>query len=159
MKVIELTKGQVAIVDDEDFEYLAQWRWYFNPTTKGGEGFGYAVRMAPNEYNPRRKIWMHLEILKPPSGMQGDHKNGNSLDNRRCNLRLATAAQNTQNRRCFSNNKCGVKGVSPHVKGFTANINVNGKRRYLGKFKTVEEAKAVYDLAAIDLHKEFARLN
>ncbi|SRR5713101_4575271 len=107
MKCIELTQGRVAVVDDDDFERLAQWRWQYD--------CGYASRrerITPyGTARKYRKIYMHREILNPPKGMDTDHENGNRLDNRRANLRLATRAENLRNRGSNKNNELAVKGA------------------------------------------------
>jgi hypothetical protein len=89
--------------------------------------------------------------------MQVDHINGNRRDNRRCNLREVTSAQNCQNRRAA--NQTGLKGVHPRGKKFFACIRVEGKFTYLGIYPTAEEAARVYDEAAHRAFGEFARLN
>lgn len=157
MKVIELTKGQVAIVDDEDFDNLAQYRWHFQSS-------GYAARCkryCPRKENKHHTVLMHREIMLTPVGMDTDHLNGNKLDNRRCNLRIATQSQNRCNTGCQKDNPLGLKGVSKVLRDgrYSAVIQFQGKRKYLGSYLTPQEAKAAYDLAAIDIHKEFARLN
>jgi hypothetical protein len=151
MRVIELTKGYVAIVDDEDFERLAQYRWCYSN--------GYAVRRRPRELGGGR-IFMHLEILGMACfGVNGDHKNLNRLDNRRLNLRPATDSQNQHNRSKYRNNTTGFKGVTRCQGKFQARITVKGEQIFLGYYKTAEEAHAAYCLAAAEHHKQFARFN
>src|SRR5580693_5939275 len=90
MKVIELNKGQVAIVDDEDFLELAQYCWVVDSK-------GYARRKTLGKRNGK-VIKMHREIMKPESSkIYVDHINGNKLDNRRSNLRFASHAENAAN--------------------------------------------------------------
>lgn len=161
MKVIELTQGRVAIVDDEDFEYLAQYRWHYANKAGGDEYSGYAVR-APARVQrgvSLKKLSMHREIMKTPEGMQCDHVNGNKLDNRRCNLRNATNSQNRHNVGPYKNNKFGLKGVSKKRDKFQAQIMVNYVPKFLGSFDTPQQAHEAYRIAATELHKEFARLN
>ncbi len=148
MKAIELNKGAVAIVDDEDFERLAQWRWFINND-------GYAMR----NLSKKGYVFMHHEVIGRVCGKQTDHKNGNRLDNRRSNLRNATQSQNSRNTATRKDNKLGIKGVSIHRGRYRARIFNNGKRITLGRFKTPQEAKAAYDKAATDLFQEYARLN
>ena len=150
MKVIELNKGQVAIVDDEDFERLAQWRWFVN-------AYGYVVRHAkPHERTGEHgMIWMHHAMLPKKEGFEIDHKNRNPLDNRRCNLRYATRTQNKFNRGVRKDSKIGLKGVERSGSGFSSRIMIEGKRTYLGIFRTPEEAAAAYEEAARRLHGEF----
>jgi HNH endonuclease len=161
LKVIELTQGQVAIVDDEDFEWLAQWRWnYYKERTNGG----YAHRSAQRINGRRPHLLMHREIMSPiPNGMEVDHINGNKLDNRRCNLRYATPQQNRHNRTRYSNSTTGLKGVTFNKKNkkkpFQSHICDRWKKIHLGYFSTPEEAATAYNNAAIRLHGSFARLN
>lgn len=161
MKVIELTKGQVTIVDDEDFEYLAQWRWQLGGSS-GERSDGYAFRMSYDQVSKKRKgTYMHRVILNPGNGVQVDHINGNRLDNRRCNLRIATGSQNRSNIGPTRFSKTGVKGVCFRVErgSYEAKIGLGRKRIHLGTFKTLEEASMAYNKAAMELHGEFARLN
>lgn len=151
MKVIQLTKGQVAIVDDEDFERLAQWRWHLVTA-------GYAGRRIGN-----RKVLMHRIIIGEGNCwlMDIDHKNGNRLDNRRCNLRVCTRSQNHQNRRMMSNNTSGFKGVAlDRTAGkFVARIKPPlRKSLYLGHFDKAEDAAMAYQIAATKHFGEFARI-
>lgn len=153
MKVIELTKGHVAIVDDEDFQSLAQWRWHWSD--------GYARRRKTIGFKKTVVVGMHAEIMNPGEGFEADHINGSKLDNRRSNLRLSTRSQNSMNKRVMSNNKLGMKGVcfSKHQGKFRATITKMGATRHIGWFDTSEQAKAAYDKAAIEIHQQFARLN
>ncbi len=161
MKVIELTQGRVTIVDDEDFEWLAQWRWnYYKERTHGG----YAHRTTSGAGGIKRHhLLMHREIMSPiPDGMEIDHINGDKLDNRRCNLRFATRQQNRHNCSRYSNSTTGIKGVALRKKKtrpFQAHICVEGKKIHLGYFPTIESASEAYNHAAIRLHGSFARLN
>jgi len=90
-------------------------------------------------------------------GLQVDHINGNRMDNRRCNLRKATAAQNGWNRTAQKNSSTGLKGISPYKGRWRAEIVANGVRKVIGSFPTPQEAKDAYDAEAARLHGEFAR--
>ena len=100
MKYIPLTQGKLAIVDDEDFEWLSQWKWHFN-----------RKKYAARTINHSGKLYMHQVILNTPKGMLSDHRNGNGLDNRRKNLRACNVQQNKANSRLPKNNTSGFKGV------------------------------------------------
>lgn len=157
MKEIELTRGKVAIVDDDDYEYLRQYKWQFNSD-------GYAVRRQYygkiNGKYVQKGIFMHRIVNKTPGGMQTDHINGNKLDNRKENLRSCTYSENARNKGLYKNNKFGFKGV--YTKGgenIYATIQTNGIPRHLGTFHTVEDAAKAYNEAAIKYHGEFAKLN
>ena len=86
-----------------------------------------------------------------------DHINGNGLDNRKANLRIASATENGRNRRRHSNNTSGFKGVKKDKGRWVANIGGSKNRIRLGSFETPEEAHAAYCEAANRLHGEFAR--
>ena len=107
MKRIPLTRGMYAIVDDEDYEYLNQWKW---GARKDHNAF-YAVRGV--EVNGRcEAILMHRVIADAKEGDEVDHGNGNGLDNTRKNIRICTHAENAKNRRLNKNSTTGFKGVS-----------------------------------------------
>jgi hypothetical protein len=152
-KIIPLSQGKVAIVDDADFEWLSQWKWHYAK--------GYAVR---NEgiYPDRRTVYMHDKIMNPPDGMEVDHvKTGDNLNNQRYNLRICTRGQNMANTRVRAINTSGYKGVTwnkDHGR-WQPQIKVNGKRKYLGFCDTAEDAAHVYDEAARKYFGEFAKLN
>ncbi len=156
MKEIELSRGYKAIVDDEDYERLSQWRWNIS-TCNGGV---YATRWERESGSKRRQlIRMHVEIMNPPAGMLVDHINGNTLDNRRCNLRACTKGQNQMNMRRNSRNTSGYRGVHWNKKNkkWTAMIRVANKKHYLGLFESVEAAATAYAEASRKYHGEFGR--
>lgn len=157
MKEIQLTQGKFALVDDGDFEFLNQWKWYVHPCLHTW----YAYRN--NEANwKKRKTIMHRIIFEHiPIGYQIDHINGNGLDNRRSNLRLCTCAQNQWNQSMRTDNTSGYRGVFWHKssKCWTSSIRVHGKQIYLGLFKDKESAAVVYNEAALKYFGEFARVN
>ena len=166
MKKIKLTQGKEAIVDDEDYERLMEHRWH---AAKAGNKY-YAVRSLPTQSNgTRKRLKMHRAIINPSKGMEVDHKNGNTLDNRKENLRECTRQQNQANRMLGKDNTSGYKGVcymkkkksmiNEHSKPWVAQIKHNQKKIYLGIYKTKEEAARAYDKKAIELHGEFAQLN
>ena len=148
MKEIRLSKNKFALVDDEDFEWLNKYKWYFNGH--------YAVRhILTNKVE-----FMHRIILNTPKNKFTDHINKNKLDNRRINLRIASKSQNRVN--SFSQmSKSGFRGVRPTSKknGWFARIGVDGKRIYLGFFKNKIEAARAYNKAANEYFGDFANLN
>lgn len=155
MKEMPLTQGQVALVGDEDYEFLSRWKWGLKSSGKQK----YAVRV---ECLPRRRaIGMHNAIMMPPDGYVVDHINGNGLDNRRENLRVCTAAENRRNSRRYSNNKSGYKGVSWSSEKckYRACLYINGNRKFLGYFLLPEKAALAYDEAARFYFGEYANLN
>jgi hypothetical protein len=150
---IGLSAGLVTLVDEEDYDSINQFKWHIN-------GSGYAAR---NEYDdhgkPVKHVQMHRQLLGAKEDTQVDHINGDRLDNRRCNLRIATDHQNRVNKKRYSSNKSGYKGVTKRRGMFCARITVNGVRRHLGEFSDPIDAARAYDLAAIQNFGEFARLN
>jgi hypothetical protein len=156
MKEIPLTQGKVALVDDEDFDYLNQWKWY---AAKMGKGI-YAQR---NQWDNGRSstITMHRLLIEIPEGLMVDHINRNGLDNRKSNLRAVTAQQNRLN--TAPSGKIPYRGVCKYpyktARQYYAQIVVNYKLIYLGVYLTAEEAALAYDQKAKEFHGEFACLN
>lgn len=143
MREIQLTQGQVAIVDNEDFEKLNQFKWF---AFKKGNTF-YAQRHMPmiNGQQPLM-IYMHHEVLgKPPVGLETDHKDGDGLHNFRSNLWFVTHRQNMQksNRKNKSSKFPGVYWHKAANK-WQAQIMITGKYKYLGIFTTEVEAFEAY---------------
>ena len=153
MRYIELTKDKFAIVDDADFEWLSQWKWYAHASYRKY----YAARRDKNG----QFIYMHRLITDAPNNLQIDHKNGNGLDNSRSNLRICTRSQNQANK-IQTNQKSSIyKGVTwyKNYSKWMAQIHVQGKRKFIGYFSTEMEAAKAYDLKAKELFGEFAKLN
>jgi hypothetical protein len=160
VRAITLTKGQVALVDDSDYEWLSQHKWFAKWNT--GTRSYYAARSSPRENGKQYTIRMHREILGLERGdkREGDHKEPrDTLNNQRSNLRMAKHDQNGCNRGSNRNNTSGFKGVSwyPKYGKWLARINISGKRIFLGYFDTAEEAHETYRIAAEKYHGEFAR--
>lgn len=157
MKRIKLTQNQYAIVDNEDFEYLNQFKWYArNETNKY-----YAARHGNIGINKYKKIRMHREIINASETEYVDHINGNTLDNRKSNLRTCTSSQNSMNRGKSKNNKSGYKGVylDKRNNSWYAQICTKGKRYTVSCFKTKIDAAVAYNELAIKHHRAFAKLN
>lgn len=148
-KIIELTRGEVAMVDEDDFEKVSCFKWIC--TTRG-----YAARQI-SRGGKTKNIQMHSLIIDVPNGYVIDHINRNKLDNRKSNLRIATRTENNRNR--YPSNKTGYKGVSDRATCFRALISPNNKTLRLGDFKNPVHAAMAYDIAAKDLYGEFAYLN
>lgn len=154
MKEIPLTRGLVAIVDDEDFEELSKHKWH---AIKGTCTFYVGRRLPRIRTQKSSIIYMHRFLLKAGEGVQVDHRDSNGLNNQRCNLRLATHSENQRNGRRPKNNTSGFKGVHRSGNKFRAAIWVDGVRRHIGMFCRPEDAHAAYCKAAKELHRAFAR--
>lgn len=139
MKQILLTKGKVTLVDNEDFDFLNQWKW--NISTSGYANRSQYIKLGVKKYGSK-VIRMHRLINNTPDGFFTDHINQNKLDNRKSNLRTVTKSQNGFNRPKQLNNSSGVKGVTPHSqrRGWTSEIMIQGKRFYLGYFTIFSDA-------------------
>jgi hypothetical protein len=160
MKRIPLTQGKFALVDDQDYDFLMQWKWYACYIHKTH----YAKRSVRIGLKTIR-IRMHREILKRMrlhiAGKKIDHRDRNGLNNRRSNLRIATNSQNQHNQGIRKNNKSGYKGVTwnkQHNK-WQARICINWKEIWLGLFDDKKDAAKAYNEAALKYHGKFAVLN
>ena len=155
MREIQLSQEQVTLVDDEDFDYLNQWSWCI----LADKWTLYACRRE----NKKTLLLMHRVLMKTPKGLVVDHKDHNGLNNQKDNLRNCTQSQNScnmQSRKNFT-----TKGVSHRRKrsgelgNFSAYITIDGRKKWLGTYKTDYEAALVYNAAAILQYGEFANLN
>lgn len=150
MKEIPLTQGYIALVDDEDFEHLSKFKW--------------GITISKNHVYAQRQIeprLMHRLLMNAPKGVLIDHKDTNSLNNQKHNLRFANKFQNGQNRPANYSSLIGYKGVTWNKKErvFNVKIGVENKRVHLGSFTDVVLAAKAYDEAAKKYHGEFAYLN
>lgn len=151
MKEIKLTREFVAIVDDDDFEWLSKFRWQVNIS-----GNPRATRNVVE-----KMIYMHREIIRARHHEIVDHINGNGLDNRKENLRLVNSQQNSWNSK--GKNRNGYKGLlyrpDNPKKPWRAAITKDAKTIHLGYFATREDAARAYNKAAIEVFGNYARLN
>ena len=153
---IPLTRGKVAIVDDEDYGWLMQWKWRLHRDQRGA---CYAVRGAWLN-GKKQLIKMHREILNAPADKQVDHIDRDGLHNTRANLRLCNASQNMANRAKFRYGASRFKGVWwCHATGNWRAHVWHYKTIHLGSYKSEEDAARAYDAKARELFGEFARLN
>lgn len=159
MKEIPLTKGCVALVDDEDFEWLSQWKWYAHRGC--GSGPWAERNSSPKDNGKRSPVLMHRQIMNAPLDRDVDHRDHCMLNNQKANLRVCTTAQNMANSRkskgCSSRFK-GVCWAKGHKK-WRARIGVDGRLKHLGYFDEEVEAALAYNKEAIKTWKEFALPN
>ena len=168
MREVPLTQGYVALVDDEDWELVSQYSWSVDKSGKRRTQYAqtaFKVKIEGRMLKVTKKISLHRFLMNPPDGMEIDHINGDGLDNRRANLRLATReenARNTQKRRSCSSSK--FKGVTfmkggGRKKRWLAQIRIKSKTFKIGLFLTEEEAAAAYDEIAKSYFGKFANIN
>lgn len=143
-------KDKFILVSDKDYLFILKYKWHLSY-------YGYAA-CRESEFSPM--IYMHRLIMEAPTGMDVDHKNGNTLDNRRSNLRICTRQENLRNRhkiRGFSK----FKGVRWHKqnRNWRAGIKVDSKDIHIGCFKSEILAAKAYNKAAKKYFGEYARLN
>jgi hypothetical protein len=157
MKEIQLTQGKVALVDDDMYDELNQFKWYANNL----KGKFYAVRNLRINKKYVKSILMHRFIMSTNNGLVVDHLNGITLDNRKCNLRNCTHSENLKNQKISIKNTSGYKGVSwnKNHKSYEVRIKNNNITIQIGNFKNIIDAARAYNAAAIKYHGEFANLN
>ncbi len=155
MKQIPLSQGKFALVDDEDYERVNQYKWCINSN-------GYAVTSYRDSNGKRKAMKMHRFILNLNKGDSlVDHRDTIRINNQKYNLRVASFVENLRNQKINKNNKSGFKGVRLHKPSslYIAQIGINGKQKHIGYFKCPVEAAKAYNEAAIKYFGEFAQLN
>jgi hypothetical protein len=167
MKRISLTRELFALVDDADFDWISQWKWY----AAKNHNTWYAERSQRTRAADGSFVFvhflMHRVILGVASGVKVDHEDRYGLNNQRGNLRPATTSQNAMNRVRRRGGSSRFKGVTwrPRQRQWEAAIRCGSvgeggsERRYLGLFRNEEDAARAYDTAAAASFGEFARLN
>ena len=152
-KLIPLTQGKAVLVDDRDYERLAEFKWFAVNVDSSGKHW-YAKSKALNCY-------MHRLIVHAPEGMYVDHINGDGLDNRTENLRICTNRQNCMNAKKRMNATSRYKGVHYHSqsKRWRAQIRIDKRKVYLGCFAAERDAAKAYNEAARKHFGEYAALN
>ena len=159
MKYIKLTRGYFTIVDDEDFDWLNQWKW-------SARKIGNTVYAARSVKKPKSRnsvvVAMHREILGLKDRLEYcDHIDHNGLNNQRSNLRKCTPSQNIINIEKRAGTTSKFRGVCyyPNRDKFMAYISKDSRRHYLGWFHSEQDAAAAYNAKARELHGEFATMN
>lgn len=156
MLEIQITQGKTVQVSNSDFEKVSQFSWSYSAST------GYAVRKGRKSLGEPRTVHMHRFIMGPASKVQIDHINGDKLDNRYSNLRIASCQENAFNRKkpsvkCTSKYKGVLK--RKNSKKWEARIKINAKAIYLGTFINEIDAAKAYNAAAQQYFGKFARPN
>lgn len=158
MKTVALHGGNVAFVDDSDYPSVAPYKWHINKADQGRTYYARCVQCVPGGKGPlKNSFYMHRLVLgiSDPK-IHIDHINGDTLDNRRENLRICSRRENQGNRVVRPDSSTGYKGVFPKTKNrWIAKVNTSP----LGFFKSPEEAARAYDAAALERWGTFARLN
>ncbi len=160
MKLIKLTQGKFAKVDDEYFEYLSQFTWHANkaPNT-------YYASRGYNDNGKPKSIAMHRDIMKPAKGFVVDHIDHDGLNNQRSNLRVCTHKENLRNRNSMKGSTSKYVGV---YRRKTLDKRYNREYYYYiaqvngvsaGCFKNEDDAARAYNKAVFEKHGEFANLN
>jgi hypothetical protein len=160
-KLIPLTQGKYAIVDDEDYDRVMQYKWVTQKVYKEGK-----IRATGWIADKGFRMKLARFVLLPfygasLSGKEIDHIDGDPLNNQRSNLRVCTRPQNQWNRGKQKNNTSGFKGVhwSKRAQKWHAGICYRGRKKSLGNFDDPVLAAKAYDKAARQFHGAFARLN
>ncbi|MGB2808581.1 MAG: hypothetical protein WBC22_12630 [Sedimentisphaerales bacterium] len=155
---IPLTQGKYAIVDPEDYDRISKHKWHLIRSPRSD----YATRCVTIGYRRQKQISMHRVIMNARPGQCIDHIDHNGLHNRKANLRLASMAQNSWNKRKQrGKHSSRFKGVSwfAREKKWQARIQANGRKIFLGSFTREIDAAKAYDTAAGKYHGQFALLN
>lgn len=142
MKEIILTQGKVAIVDDDDFDRLNQFKWF---AIKRGRNKYHATRQVLTEKG-KRNIYMHHAIIgKPEKGYDVDHKDHDGLNNTKENLRFVTRRQNMQNlvKDGMTSKYPGVYWVKARGK-WAAGYWIKDKRYHIGCYTQEDDAFMAY---------------
>lgn len=154
MKRIPLSRGKFALVDDCDFDELSKHRWFF--ATAGYAWRTLKISECPHSYG--KLLYMHRSILNAQKGQEVDHINGDKLDNRRDNIRIASSRQNKLNKPKPRHNTSGVRGVNWNKgrRRWVARISVAvGQSKTIGYFRDKAAACAARSAAETKHYGEF----
>lgn len=145
---ITLNQGKVLLIDDESLIKMQGRKWYFNS------------QYVSSTCNGKGRVMLHRMLIDAPKGSEVDHINGDPLDNRICNLRLCNRSTNMRNQKSRAGSISAYKGVTKSGNKWMARIQAApGNRIYLGLFATEKQAAVMYNVRAVELFGEFARLN
>ena len=156
---IRMAQPRYAKVDPADYKRLRKYQWF---ATKGTNCFYTRGCVANSKTGKEKLVYIHQMIIEVPEGMVVDHINHDGMDNRSANLRAATRAQNTRNRKKFAKSSGSkYKGIyfRKKTRKWEVLITFEKKKIHLGTFPNEIEAAKAYDRAAVKYHGEFACLN
>ena len=156
MVEIPLTKGKIALIDDEDYEKVNKHRWHYFIKDNRTTGYAYTNITINGKHFC---MGMHRFILNLSDCLHIDHVNSNGLDNRKENLRVCSRSQNRANSILNKNNSSGFRGVYISLGKWVASIRVNNKSIYLGTYQDKINAAIAYNNAAMKHFREFAKIN
>ena len=154
---VEISGGFVVVIDDEDAPMVTQHKWRALPASKV-KGRFYVARTSRRDDGRATTEYLHRAIMNAPRGTDVDHINRDTMDNRRCNLRLATRTLNNANT-VLRKSTHGFRGVSRDKATFSARLRHGGKVIRVGNLASAEDAARKYDELAIAHFGAFARLN
>lgn len=151
---VPLTKGYEAVVDASDVDLLKNYNWQ---ALVGPSGIVYAKRSIRMPGKGVVTVFMHREIVSAKAGEEVDHRDHDGLNNRKGNLRRCTTSENQRNTTKNKRNTSGYKGVTwdKSKNKWKASMQLNGKGKHIGHFKTPEEASTAYREVCMKLHGEF----
>lgn len=154
MKQIKLTQNQFALVDDDKYDFINQWKWH----AVKSKGTYYARRY---DCSNGGKVGIRMQdlVIGKLNGFVADHKDGNGLNNQRNNLRTCTYRQNSINRSGWGSSKYLGVSFEKCTHKWIARINTGDKKINIGRFKVEENAAIAYNIYAEKYHGEFARFN
>lgn len=154
---LPLPCGRTFLIDAADYEWVSRYRWH-----SSGRRRNYVATRVPGT---GERIKLHRLLLGAPAGREGDHIDGDGLNNTRANLRIATSSENNANRKRGRRSFSGFRGVYfiqqdyPLARPWRAQISIGNKSRFLGYFGSAEAAAAAYDAAARKAFGQFAQMN
>jgi hypothetical protein len=149
-------QGKIVLIDIEDYDLIKEYTWNIS-----NDGWNNYVKTEIWK-GGRKKIYMHRLIMGITNPIVIiDHKNGNGIDNRKCNLRICNCSNNSANKTMQKNNTSGFKGVSwkKDVKKWRVKVIKDGVNYSAGYYDDIIEAAKAYDKKAVELFGEFARTN
>jgi len=157
---IPLSRGLVAIIDADDADLVLPYKWSALKVYRC-PGLFYAFRNTRKDDGSYTTILLHRHLMNPPSGKLVDHIDGDGLNNRRSNMRIATKAENMASRRAgkMANNTTGYTGVVKGTNRSTRWYARIGEDSRIGSFETAEEAALAYDEECRRRYGDFCKPN